>query len=81
MYMNNILQYQFDLLMIILRGRDTLSTINQFMEKIQIKKKNSKFSFDENIADKWWSGDGIDRIIAQTFYSSNARDEQCELLA
>lgn len=53
MYMNNILQYQFDLLMIILRGRDTLSTINQFIEKIQIKKKNSKFSFDENIADKW----------------------------
>lgn len=39
MYMNNILQYQFDLLMIILRGRDTLSTINQFIEKIQIKKK------------------------------------------
>lgn len=51
--MNNILQYQFDLLMIILRGRDTLSTINQFIEKIQIKKKISKFSFDENIADKW----------------------------
>lgn len=39
MYMNNILRYQFDLLMIILRGRDTLSTINQFIEKIQIKKK------------------------------------------
>lgn len=45
MYMNNILQYQFDLLMIILRGRDTLSTINQFIEKIQIKKKKIRKIF------------------------------------
>lgn len=45
MYMNNILQYQFDLLMIILRGRDTLSTINQFIEKIQIKKKKFEIFF------------------------------------